>query len=97
MKPKKFSKPNSAISWLRKYWAIVFILALFIGIIIIFMIGGLNFTQAVQFSFESMIRYYSATRGSDSNYQSFINVAAIVSLIVIAIIIYGVIRYRSRK
>jgi len=90
--PERFKK---VINWLGRYGAIVFVLAGYLAIVVILMIGGMNFFEAVQYSFQ-FVWHISDHRGL-RDYPSLRLLSVIVILIVLVVIIFGGIKYKSKK
>ncbi|HRN96911.1 MAG TPA: hypothetical protein PLZ58_00470 [Candidatus Saccharibacteria bacterium] len=95
MKPQKYYKSKAILRWSRKNWLTVLFLVLYTTFIILFMMNGVDFLQAVSYTFK--IVPFIQSKEHNSNDQFFSNLFAIVIVVALAIIVFSALRHRPKK
>ena len=96
MKPSKLSKSDAVFAWLRRNWSVVFVLVLGVAFIVLFMVCGMNFFEALRYTFDPTIGMLpSADRGGVPLFV--LMTAVIVCVVVIAVIVRAILKFMSKK
>jgi hypothetical protein len=96
MKSSKFSKSEAIFAWLRRNWGVVFVLALAVAFIVVFMVGGMNFFEALRYTFDPSIGIFpSADRGGVPLFV--LTGVVIVIVVVVALIVRAIMKRVSKK